>query len=245
MIDAILIDDEAHCLTALRYDLGMFCPQVNILASCTSAREGIIEIRSRRPQLVFLDVQMPVMTGFDMLSALGRDLSFQVIFTTAYDNFASRAFRTSAVDYLLKPIEGAELAEAVSRADRRIAERQPTSHTVPAESTAGLKKVVLPTRDGYEFLEPVSINYCKADGAYTAIVLTDGKSLLVSKALGEMEHSLPAADFMRIHHSVIINMRHVSQFRKSDGSYVIMENGVSLHVARSRKQELLARLHIR
>jgi len=244
MIDAILIDDEAHCLTALRYDLGMFCPQVNILASCASAREGIMEIRSRRPQLVFLDIQMPVMNGFDMLGALGRDLPFQVIFTTAHDNFASRAFRAAATDYLLKPIDGAELAEAVSRAERRLGQPLP-SHAGPPENAAGPKKVVLPSRDGYEFLEPASINYCKADGAYTVIALTDGKSLLISKALGEMEHSLPSADFLRIHHSVIINIRHVRQFRKSEGSYVIMENGVSLHVARSRKQDLLARLHIR
>lgn len=249
MINAIIIDDEIPCIIALQNDLKMFCPQVNIIETCNTAKEGILSIKKHAPQLVFLDIEMPVINGFELLEMLGRDISFQLIFTTAYEHFATRAFRVSAMDYLLKPVDSNDLIQAVNRAQKAIdAHQNPDqqignlldNNQLPAEQ----QKIALPNREGYDFITPADILYCQADGAYTRIILKDTRKLLLSKSLGETELLLPASLFERIHHSYLINITQIRQLKKTEGTFLIMNNGDQLSVSRSKKEQLMRRIGI-
>ena len=240
---AIIIDDEEHCSAALRNDLKMFCPEVSVADVCNSAKEGMLSIRRHQPEVVFLDVEMPWMNGFELLEAIGEP-TFRVIFTTAYDHFAARAFRISAADYLLKPIDSSDLVDAVKKLAQQPA--APLSNLLDnIHHPAGRQKVAVPTRDGYEFVPADSILYCQAEGSYTTLVLQDGRRLLLSRSLGEMEQALPEGLFIRIHHSHLANLNHISQFRKNDGAAVLMANGDELTVSKARRDVLLQRLGIR
>ncbi|RZJ73395.1 MAG: response regulator transcription factor [Flavobacterium sp.] len=249
MISAIIIDDEQHCITTLLNDLEMFCPTVRVISTCRSGADAIAAIRAMKPQLVFMDIEMPLMNGFEILERLEGERDFSVIFTTAYDKFVMRALRASAIDYLLKPVDPIDLAKAVAKAEQQAGRTLSpdnrinnllTNSTVSEEQ----RRIALPSRDGYEFITLGEIIYCKADGGYTEIHLADRK-LILSKALGETELLLEAAFFERIHHSVIVNINFVRQFKKNEGLFVIMSNGHQLNVSRSKKQDLLTRLGIK
>lgn len=249
MIRTVIIDDEPHCVTALLHDLTGLCPQVNVIATCHSGKEGLAAIRKHDPDLVFLDIEMPLMDGFEMLEALRESRRFQVIFTTAYDEFTLKAIRVHAMDYLLKPIDGVELKEAVDRVERHL-----RSHTDQEVRIAGLLRqvrttdngrIALPSRDGYEFVDTNDILYGKADGAYTQLVLTGGRTMFLSKSLGEIEELLPDRLFLRIHHSAVVNLSKISHFKKFKTSVVVMVNGDHLNVSRARKDELLLRMGVR
>lgn len=248
MISAILIDDELHCVAALQHDLKMFCPDVQVVDACHSAKEGILSIRKHQPQLVFLDVEMPWMNGFEMLEILGDSTGFQTIFTTAYSEFAARAFRVSAVDYLLKPIDGNDLMTAVAKAAKGVVNGKQnlniTNLLNNARQAADQQKIAVHTREGYDFVPVNEIIYCKAEGAYTYIMLP-GKKMVVSKPLGEMEQSLPEQLFERIHHSLLVNLQHINSLRKSEGLTLIMDNGEELPVSRARKDKLMERMGIK
>lgn len=176
MINAVLIDDEQHCIDSLVADLTRNCDNVNIVGWCNSATDGILSIKRLKPQLVFLDIEMPSMNGFEMLEALPQ-IDFSIIFTTAYDKFAAKAFRISAVDYLLKPIDANDLIAAVQKAEEKIIKDLGITNIdnllhnirMPAEQ----HKVALPNSDGYEFVQVASILYCTAEGSYTRVVLKD------------------------------------------------------------------------
>lgn len=247
MIDTIIIDDELPCINALRHDLEVFCPQVNIVQCCSSAKEGMLAIKKHAPALVFLDIAMPAINGFELLEMLGADIHFHVIFTSAYEHYAVQAFRVSAVDYLLKPVDSDDLKEAVSRVEKTLHGNSSQSARLnnllantqlPAEQQV----LALPNRDGYDFITAGDIIYCEASGAYTRVIVKNGPALLLSKALGELENMLPRVLFERIHHSLVINLSEIKQFKKSDGTFVVMKNGEKLGVARSRKDRLLQRI---
>lgn len=247
MINAIIIDDEAHCANVLNNDLKIYCPDVNVLCIANSGLDGIRKIREYSPQAIFLDIEMQDMNGFEMLEILGPPLQCKVIFTTAYAQFAVRALRINALDYLLKPIDGQELIEAVKRIRTSIETEENNIQQVQ-HAIANLKlptdeqKLALPNRNGYDFISPAEILYCKADGAYTEIHITNGKTILLSKSLGEIEMVLPPSLFVRIHHSCTININHISQFRKSEGAFIVMSNGQQLGISRSKKDHLLRRI---
>lgn len=249
MINAIIIDDEIPCIKALQNDLRMFCPQVQVIDTCSSAKEGMLSVRKNNPDLLFLDVAMPVINGFELLEMLGRDLNFQVIFTTAYEHFATRAFRVSAVDYLLKPVDGNDLVEAVNKAEKAIGNRQVSRQLLGNlldnnQLSPEQQKIALPNRDGYDFIAVSKILYCRADGAYTHIIMNDQRKMLLSKPLGEIESLLPASLFERIHHSFLINISQIRQFKKTEGTSLIMNNGDQLNIARSKKEQVMKRLGI-
>jgi len=191
---------------------------------------------------------MPRMNGFEMLEAMG-EIDFQVIFTTAHDQFAARAFRVSAVDYLLKPIDSEELASAVAKATVLISGNNKSNKAVAnLLYNAGLpdeqQKIAIPNRHGYEFIPINDILYCKAEGAYTNVVLGN-KKMLLSRSLGETEQMLPAVLFERAHHSLLVNIRHIKSYSKTEGYFIIMSNGDQLGVSRSRREQLLARLGVK
>lgn len=248
MIRSIVIDDEQHCVRALLKDLQQHCPSIEVLDSCYSAKEGMMAIKKLNPDLVFLDVEMPWMNGFEMLEVLG-DVNFSIIFTTAHDEFAAKAFRISAVDYLLKPIDASDLKSAVSKVERKMEEGSSLNHITNLlrniRQPSAEQKIALPQREGYEFIDVASIIYCEAEGAYTKVFIKDKRTMLISRTLGDVEELLPPEIFQRIHHSTLINVTYVSQFLRTDGGYVVLNNGEKLSVSKAKKEMLMARLGLK
>ena len=248
MIRSVIIDDEQHCVRALSSDLQHHCPSIEIVATCNSAKEGIMTIRKSNPDLVFLDVEMPWMNGFEMLEIL-KDVNFSIIFTTAHGEFAAKAFRISAIDYLLKPIDADDLKVAVQKVERKMDEGSSLRHITnllrnirqPLEE----QKIALPQREGYEFVQVSSIVYCQAEGAYTKVFINDKKPMLISRTLGDVEELLPVEMFQRIHHSTVININYISQFLRTDGGYIVLKNGEKLSVSKAKKEMLLGRLGLK
>ena len=248
MIKSIIIDDEQHCVDALRADLDKYCPNVEVSGTCASGKEGIFAIKKYKPRLIFLDVEMPWMNGFEMLEMLDH-IDFCIIFTTAYDKFAAKAFRISAVDYLLKPIDAHDLQVAVKKAEEKILASEGTVnienllHNI--RQPAQRQKIAFPQRDGYDFVPAENILYCHAEGAYTDIHLAGNKKFLVSKTLGDVEEMLPSDIFQRIHHSTIVNLQHITNLIRSDGGYVMLNNGEKLMISKAKKDSLLQRLGLK
>src|SRR6185312_10230096 len=168
MIRSIIIDDEQHCIKSLSKDIELHCPSIEIIDTCNSAKEGLMAIKKHSPELVFLDVEMPWMNGFEMLQILG-DVNFSIIFTTAHDEFAAKAFRISAVDYLLKPIDANDLKEAVRKVEEKMEKGSSLKHISNLlrniRQPSIDQKIALPQREGYEFVDVASIIYCQAEGA--------------------------------------------------------------------------------
>lgn len=248
MIRSIIIDDEQHCVLALLRDLQQHCPSIEIAGTCSSAKEGIMAIKKINPDLIFLDVEMPWMNGFEMLEVLG-DVHFSIIFTTAHDEFAAKAFRISAVDYLLKPIDAGDLKAAVQKVERKMGEGSHVQHISNLlrnmkQPSAG-QKIALPQREGYEFVDVSSIIYCTAEGAYTKVFIADKKTMLISRTLGDVEELLPPEIFQRIHHSTLVNTGYITQFLRTDGGYVVLKSGEKLSVSKAKKDMLMARLGLK
>ncbi len=248
MIRSIIIDDENHCTRALLADLQLHCQGVEVLDVCHSGKEGIISIRKFEPDLVFLDVEMPWMNGFEMLELLG-DIRFSIIFTTAHDEFAAKAFRISAVDYLLKPIDSNDLKAAIQKVEKKMDEGSSLQHITNLlrniHQPGTDQKIALPQREGYEFVDVSSIMYLAAEGAYTKVFIKDKKPMLVSRTLGDVEELLPPDLFQRIHHSTVINITSITQFLRTDGGYVVLNTGDKLSVSKAKKEMLMARLGLK
>lgn len=248
MINAIIIDDEQHCVDSLLADLAKNCMNVNVVNTCTSAKDAILAIKKHQPQLLFLDVEMPLVDGFAMLELLPR-INFNIIFITAFDKFAAKAFRISAIDYLLKPVDATDLIEAVHKVEEKISTDEGIHHVqnllTNIKKPVPEQKIALPTFDGYEFQELSSILYCAAEGAYTRVVLKDKLPMLISRTLGDIEELLPAEIFLRIHHSTIVNLTVITHYSRTDGGYVTITTNEKLMVSKARKEVLLKQLGLR
>ncbi len=243
MLRAILVDDEESNLSSLREKLKQHCPEVEIIASCDSAAEGMAEINRQRPDLVFLDIEMPVMNGFVMLQQL-EYRNFELVFTTAYDHYAIKAIRFSALDYLVKPIEIEELKSAVQRA----AEKRNHSMANPQiellveqliNKNSNPVRIAIPTTDGLKFVKTDEIIYLEAHVNYSYIYTSSKQKHIVSRTLKEFEDLLPASTFIRIHHSYIINKNFTDKYIRGEGGQVVLTNGVVLDVAKRKKAEFL------
>ena len=248
MIKAIIIDDEQNCIDSLAFDLHKNCRDVELLESCTSPKQGLVAIKKHKPDLVFLDVQMPWMTGFEMLELLD-EINFAIIFTTAYDQFAAKAFRLSAIDYLLKPIDVNDLKEAVKKAIEKIQRKTGVENISNLlqniKQPEANQRIAFPGREGFEFIEVNKIMYAQAEGSYTHVYLNDKRKLIISKTLSDIEEMLPPVAFHRIHHSTLINLSHVTHLFKSDGGYIVLDNGEKLAVSKSKKDGLMERLGLK
>ena len=248
MIRSIIIDDEKNCIDSLAFDLRKNFPQIELIDTCTSPKQGLISIRKQKPDLVFLDVQMPWMNGFEMLEMLD-EIDFAIIFTTAYDQFAAKAFRLSAIDYLLKPVDLNDLKEAVKKATDKIDQKSGKAnidnllHNI--NNPEAKQRVAFAGREGYEFIEIPIIVYAQAEGAYTHVFLTNKRKLIISKTLSDIEEMLPANQFQRIHHSTLVNLNHVTHFFKTDGGYIVLDSGEKLVVSKSKKEGLMERMGLK
>ena len=242
-IKSILIDDEIACTEALKIELEMYCPQIEIIASCNTAEDGLAKIVALKPDLVFLDIEMPWMNGFELLRQLNQ-INFEVIFITAYDQFALKAFEFSAVDYLLKPIRKQELISAVQKVEQRRSKSLSTEHIEAMLSNINFlakdfSSIAVPTGEGLEFIPVEEIIYCEADNNYTYIHKSCGNSILLSKTLKEVEGMLSNHSFFRIHQSFLINMKHLRRYIRGQGGFVVISNKKELPVSRSKKDDLM------
>ncbi len=243
MIRAIIIDDEISCVETLEIELRAYCPDVEVIAKHTSAAEGLEAVQTLSPDVVFLDVEMPHMNAFELLEKC-LPVDFSVIFVTAYDQYAIKAFDINAADYLLKPVQKSKLIQAVDKLQKGQEQTFSPEHlqaivnTIQSSITP-IPHIALPTVEGYEFVKIESINYAQADSNYTRIHLTSGKRLILSKTLKEVESMLTGHHFVRIHQSYLINLSHIARYVKGAGGYVIMENGDTLNVSRGHRGQLL------
>src|SRR6476620_4980648 len=245
MIKAIIIDDEMHCRKTLSILLKEYCPDVQLIEQCENGESGVESIKKLKPDLVFLDIEMPRMNGFEILEQF-PEIPFTVIFTTGYDQYAIKAFRFSALDYLLKPIDHEELKKAVEKVEKSISppltqQLEILLHKINHQAPS-INKIALPTMDGLQMMPVDSIISCASDRNYTSILLKDNRKIVVSKILKELEEMLEEYSFLRVHHSYIVNLNEISKYVKGEGGYLVMSDGSSVDVSRSRKEILLQKL---
>lgn len=244
MINVVVIDDEAKSRQALKQVLLDYCVDINILGEASNVKEGKELITTSQPDAVFLDIEMPDGTGFSLLKELAN-IDFNVVFTTAYDQYAIEAIKFCAVDYLLKPIQIEEVQEAVAKLRKiqestLIASRIDVLEDLIAKEGSQDKKLPIPVLDGVEFYEMASIVSCEADGTYTRLTLADGSVVVSSKNLKEYELLMQSSGFLRVHHKHLINMKYVSKYVKGSGGYVVMTTGDKIDISRRKKNEFLA-----
>ena len=243
MLSAILIDDEQHCNETLRFELKRHCPDVKIVAEVNSGAEAIVEIRRHSPDIIFLDIEMPGMSGFDMLQQFDQ-ISFHIIFVTAYDQYAIQAFRFAAIDYLLKPVISAHLCEAIDKikSSKAKGDSEEQFQTLLHNIRDGLKspRMAVPSGRGMDFISLHDILYCVAESNYSHLHMIDRKKYTMSKTLKETELLLTHLNFFRIHQSYIINIDHMQRYMRDDGGYVIMVDGKKIPIAKRRKEAFMS-----
>ncbi len=238
MITAVIIDDEQNGRLALREKLKLFCPEVEVLAEAENGKLGLEIIKKYKPEIIFLDVEMPEMNGFEMLTQL-PERKAHVIFTTAYNQYAIKAIKYAAFDYLLKPIDIEELKLTVKKAwDNDLQEERKKIVATGKSFT----KLAIATIDGLHFIPIADIIRLEADSNYTTFYLQNGTKFLSSRSLIEYEELLNDHNFFRCHHSHIINLNFVSKYIKNDGGEIVMSDGTHVDISRRKKKEFLLKV---
>jgi len=241
MIKAILIDDEKIWLEMLTNQIGKYCPTVTVAAKCQNAAAGIEAIRQHQPDVVFTDIEMPGMSGFEMLRQF-PEINFDVIFITAFEKYAVKAFKCSALDYLLKPVDPEELKLAIEKVGQKKMKKASNDQidlffaAFKSRMTA-VKKIALPSADSVIFVAPEKIIRCESDSNYTLFIMEDKQKILIAKTLKEVSEILQDFGFIRIHHSHLINPDHIEKYIKGDGGYVLMKDGGHITVSRTHKEK--------
>ena len=243
MIKAIIIDDEMHCRKTLGILLKEYCPDVQVIEQCDNGEAGVEAIKKGKPDLVFLDIEMPRMNGFEMLEQFS-EIPFAVIFTTGYDQYAIKAIRFSALDYLLKPIEPKELVAAVHKVQVQknppFAEQFRLLMDQIQHKETGLTKIAVPISEGFELILADQLIRCEANSNYTHLFLKNSARIVACRTLKEMEEQLHDFNyFLRVHHSYIVNLNEVTKYIRGEGGYLVMADGSTVNVSHSRKDALL------
>ena len=243
MIKVILIDDEENSLSSLEILLTEYCPEVQIKEKCQSVQAGLAAIKMHQPDLIFLDIEMPVLNGFDLLEQI-KHYPISVIFTTAYQHYAIKAIRYSALDYLLKPIDYKELMQAIYRYEHQ--QSKPNTDQFQflidklSKKENTTKKLAIPNLEGFKLVSIDDIISCEADDNYTHIILRNQVKITACRTLKEIQHLLEDYKvFIRVHHSSLININEVSQYVRGEGGYVVMTDGSHINVSRNKKDILL------
>lgn len=246
MVRTVLIDDETDSIRVLQRLLNAYCPEVEVIGTADGVESALNAIQMGRPDLVFLDIEMTHGNAFDLLNQL-QPITFQIIFVTAFDNYAIRAFKYSALDYLLKPVDIDDLREAVKRAATKVQgknflDQMETLLYNMETFQLSQQKMAVPTLTGLVFVPIKDILRFEANGSYTTIYLTSKEEIIATRNIKEYEDLLPAAIFCRVHNSHIINLHKIQKYHKGRGGYVIMEDGSNIEVASRRREEFLRRL---
>jgi two-component system LytT family response regulator len=247
-ITCIVVDDEDNNRDVLTKMLFKFCPTVEVLAEASSVKTAIQMIETHKPDVVFLDIELPDGNGFDILQHFTK-IDFFVIFTTAHADYALKAIKFAALDYLLKPINIGELRDSVARVSEKVAEKETSLKEISQRidvfgaNRSGqkfdFKRIALPSSDGLEFYSVADILKCEADRAYCNFYLSTGKKITVSKPLAEYDELLTECGFFRIHKSNTVNLAHIKKYVKGNGGYVVLSDGSSVDVSARRKEEFL------
>lgn len=244
-LTAIIVDDEEKARNMLQMLLSENCPQVTVLAHCSNVPEAVKAIQLHNPDVVFLDVDMPGCTGFELLDFIA-EVNFEIIFTTAFSEYALQAFRVSALDYLMKPINIKELVIAVQKAEQKqkpdIYNRQ-LKLILDNYNTKKLETLAISTLDTVEFVNVNDIMYLQAESAYTRIVINGSKDIVASKNIKEFEDTLLAcSNFIRTHRSYLVNTNYILRYNKTEGGSVEMKAGQQLPVSKKAKDELIGKM---
>jgi two-component system LytT family response regulator len=249
MATCILIDDELQALKLLRVVIEQYCPSLNILGEAEDLPNGIKLIRKVKPDIVFLDIEMPGHSGLEIMDFFNEDeVNFNIIFTTAYSEYAIQAFRLSAIDYLLKPIQHSQLVEAVARYESRtinanVATFKNLEHNLRTGNDWRDKRIAIPSGQSIIFFKPEEIIMIKGEAAYSELYLQDGNKLLASRNLKHFEELLKAIPiFMRTHKSYIVNMNEVKQYVKSDGGYLQLSKNFEAGISGDKVDAMLSML---
>ncbi len=247
MIRTILVDDEPRGINTLKKLLQEYCPEIKIIAECPDAETAKEKIELLEPQLLFLDISLPRKSSFDLLAELDN-ISFEIIFVTAHNEYTLQAFHYSAVDYLMKPIDEDLLVDAVQRASERIAVKSTNNnvtaflHNLQKSQTPQEMKLCIPSVKGFQVVDLKDILYCEATGSYTNFYFTDKRMICSAKTIHVYEDLLSDAGFIRIHKSYLINLMHVKEYIRGEGGMLVLSNGTEVEVSRRKKEALLARM---
>jgi two-component system LytT family response regulator len=248
MIEAIIIDDEQNNIEALQALLTQYCPDVEITGTAPDSQSGLIIIEELQPQLVFLDIEMPFGNGFDLLDRLSS-ITFEIIFVTAFNEYAIKAIKYAALDYILKPVNITELKNAVAKAVTRLNEKEINKRIAamlenlkPENQNA--QKIGLSTQEGIVFENLNNIIRLEAVGGYTSVEIINKPRIIVSRHLKEFEEILPVSNFFRIHNSHIINVNYLKKYFKGRGGYVEMEDGAKIEVSTRKKDAFLEKFRL-
>jgi two-component system, LytTR family, response regulator len=241
-LKAIIVDDERSSLQNLQQKLIEFCPDINIAAAIEKPEEAILLIRQLRPDVVFLDIEMPRMSGLKLMDEVG-DYQGEIIFTTAYNHYAVEAIRISAFDYLVKPISIDDLQNAVARLVKQkqyvTRERLDILRQSLSENKSQEDKIAVPTGEGLEFIQIKNIVHIESSSNYSKIFLNAGKTMLVTKLLKDFEDILLPYRFYRVHNSHLINLNYIQKYIRGEGGQVVLQNGDVVDVSRRKKEEFL------
>jgi two-component system LytT family response regulator len=243
LIQAIIVDDEDNSLEALAILLQKYCPDVQIIGSAQTVASAIELIDSLKPELVFLDIALPDGQGFEVLEEVGYT-GFEVIFTTAYDQYALKAFDFSALDYLLKPISAEKLQQAVERFEKiRKDENYGDRVSVLKDSLANHnERIILSSMDGFDVYKISDIVRCEANGSYTTFYIKGGQRIITSKTLNNFERLLADLSFVRVHSKHLINLEYVKKYISGRGGYIVFEDGSQVDVSERKKKEFIMRM---
>jgi two-component system LytT family response regulator len=244
MLRAIVVDDEPYCCESL-ITLLEDNHEVQIIAVCHNGVDALSAIKKNSPDLVFLDVEMPWMNGFEMLEQLPQ-VNFEIVFTTSYDQYALKAIRYSAIDYLLKPVDNEELQRAIQRVVQRsqkpIAQQLEILMQKFHHPSTPINKIALPTMEGLQMVPVESIISCESDSNYTILQLKGNKRVIVSRTLKEIEEFLAEHSFIRVHRCYLANLNEIEKYVRGEGGYLVMSDGTSIDVARNKKEVLMKKL---
>jgi len=246
-IKTILVDDEPRGLSSLQKLLQLNCEEVDVISCCNNAAEATEQIAQLHPQLVFLDIAMPEINGFELLRNLPA-INFEIIFVTAHNNYMTQAFHFSAVDYLLKPVDDEMLTEAVMRAGKRIEEKNGSRHietflhNIQHRNTPQKIKLCIPSLRGFQVVEVQDIIYMEASSNYTNFHFTNRSTICASKPIHEYEELLVDCNFVRVHKSFVVNLEHVKEYIRGEGGSVILSNNFEVEVSRRKKDMLMTRM---
>ena len=243
---AIIVDDEPDGIKTLQKMLESYCPNVNVAATCSNATIAKQQLEETKPDVVFLDIQMPGKSGLDLLTELPNK-DFEVIFVTAHNEYMLQALQYSAADYLLKPVDEDRLVEAVQRAEKRMQPgrkewTETLMHNLNKTGNPTEMRLCLPTLKGFLVVKLDDIIYCEAERSYTIFHLEGKKTVTVSKSLIEYDNLLQDTQFLRIHKSFLVNLHHVKEYQRGEGGTVIMSDNAEIEVSRRKKEFFLGRM---
>ncbi|RAW02873.1 LytR/AlgR family response regulator transcription factor [Pseudochryseolinea flava] len=245
MLTCIVVDDESKSRESLKSLIENFCDDVVVKTTCQNGKEAIEAVYMHHPDIVFLDIQLQRETGFDILERIDK-INFEIIFTTAYSEFAVKAFKFSAIDYLLKPIDINELRKAIGKVQKRkvgeLNQRMELLVNAIRGNATRPSRLAIPASDGLVFVNIDQILYCEASGNYTNIHLDDNRKFVVSRTLKEYDDLLSEHDFFRIHNSYVINLNAIKKYIRGEGGQVIMINDKSLDVSKAKKKGFLEKI---